>query len=258
MNLWEKGIWYLTIGLTAAALVKLWSTSLIKIYKLLFCYLAFDFLSSLVSLLIPYRTKYYGYYYFSAQTLMIVMAAFMLVEIYALALEKTPALARFLRSTVGYILGIAALTPLLWLFANRSASSQIHPYLKADLLFEQTMDATMAIFLVIISIFMTWFPVRLRRNVIVYISGFIVWSLSRSTGAHLAHQWSGNKQAMMAVNNAQMLVAMGCLLFWLLGLRREGEARTAVVGHLWNRAEADRLTEQLDAINDSLTRLRRK
>jgi hypothetical protein len=51
---------------------------------------------------------------------------------------------------------------------------------------------------------------------------------------------------------------MGCLLVWLLGLRREGESRTAVVGHLWNRAEADRLTEQLDAINDSLERLRRK
>jgi hypothetical protein len=258
LNLWAEGIRWLTIGLTAAVVVKLWLTGLINVYKLLFCYLAFDLLTSLGSFLIPYRTKYYAHYYFSAQTLMIVMAAFILVEIYALALERTPALARFLRSTVGYILGIAALTPLLWLYANGSASSQIHPYLKADLLFEQTMDATMAIFLIIISIFMTWFPVRLRRNVIVYISGFIVWSLSRSAAVHLAREWTGNKQAMMAINMAQMCVAMGCLLFWLLGLRREGEARTAVVGHLWNRAEADRLTEQLNAINDSLTRLRRK
>jgi hypothetical protein len=44
----------------------------------------------------------------------------------------------------------------------------------------------------------------------------------------------------------------------MLGFKREGEARTAVVGHLWNRAEADRLTEQLAAINNSLARMRRK
>ena len=31
------------------------------------------------------------------------------------------------------------------------------------------MDGTMGIFLILISLFMAWFPVRFRRNVIVYI-----------------------------------------------------------------------------------------
>jgi hypothetical protein len=257
VNPWEKGISCLTIALIAAILVKLWYTHLIKAYTLLFCYLAFDCVWSVAALLIPYRTKYYAHFYFSGQTISIVIAALMLVEIYWLALESTPALAAFLRSAVGYILGAATLIPIVGLWADHSASARIHPFMRADLLFEQTLDATMAIFLIIISIFMAWFPVRLRRNVIVYITGFIAWSLSRSAAVHLARQFHGNTRITLVINVSQMCTALACLSLWLIGLQREGESRTAVVGHLSNRADAGRLIQQLDAINDSIARMRR-
>jgi hypothetical protein len=256
LNPWEKGLVCLAAGLTAAVLVKLWWSGLVRVYKLLFCYLAADFLLSIGAVTIPFDTKRYGDFYFSSQTLKIVISAFVVVEIYGLALAGTPALARFGRSTVSYVLAAAALFPFAGLLLDHSQSP--HPYLRAYLLFEQTMDGTIAIFLIIISAFMAWFPVRMRRNVILYAGGFIVWSLSRSAAVHIVNQWSGNKAVNLAVNLVDMFIIMGCLLVWFLGLRREGESRTAVVGHLWNRAEADRLTEQLDAINDSLERLRRK
>jgi hypothetical protein len=120
------------------------------------------------------------------------------------------------------------------------------------------MDATMALFLVLISIFLGWFPVRMRRNVIVYIAGFIAWTLSRSALVHVINQWFRNTHLTQISNIVQMCVTLGCLCLWLVGLKREGEARTAVVGHLWNRAEAERLTKQLDSINDSLERLRHR
>jgi hypothetical protein len=105
---------------------------------------------------------------------------------------------------------------------------------------------------------MAWFPVQLRRNVIVYITGFIIWSLSRSAALHLVIQRSGDTGLSAIVNMIQQVVTVGCLLLWMIGLRKEGEGRTAVVGHLWNRAEAERLSSQLDAINDSLDRMRRR
>jgi hypothetical protein len=258
LNPWEKGIWYLTTGLTAAVLVKLWSSGLSKIYKLLFCYLLSDFLSSIGGIVIPFRTKAYGDFYFSAQTLKIVIAAFMLAEMYGRALERTPALAEFLRRTVGYVLAAAGAIPLISLWVDHSASSIAHPYLRAFFAFERTMDATMAIFLILISIFVAWFPVRLRRNAIVYIGGFIVWALSRSAYIYFISHWFNNKYAKLATNMVDMCIELGCLSLWLFGLRPEGEARTTVVGHLWNREEAERLTEQLAAINDSLERMRRR
>jgi hypothetical protein len=256
LNPWEKGILFVSTVLTGAVLAKLCWSGLVSAYKLLFCYLAADFLSSIGGLTIPYDTKRYGDFYFPTQTLKIVLGAFVLVEIYALALAGTPALARFGRNIVGYLLGAAALVPLVKVLMNHPKS--LNAYFRWFLLFEQAMDGAMALFLVIISIFMAWFPVRLKRNVILYIGGFIAWSLSRSATVHIINQWPGNKQISVVVNSIQMFIEMGCLLLWLLELRREGENRTAVVGHLWNRAEAARLTGQLDAINNSLERLRRK
>jgi hypothetical protein len=74
----------------------------------------------------------------------------------------------------------------------------------------------------------------------------------------LANQFHGNRPAIHAVNSVLNWVVIACLLLWLVGLRRGGESRTTVVGHLWNRAEGQRLAEQLEAINDSLERMRRK
>jgi hypothetical protein len=257
LNPWEKGIWWLTIVLTVAVLTRLWSSGLIRIYKLFFCYLAWDFLASVIGRSLTYNTDSYGYFYIGAQTLKIVIAAFMLAEIYSLAMEKTPALARFGRTAVGYILVAAALIPAVGLMIDRSDSAA-YPYLRAFYLFEQTMDATMAIFLILISVFMAWFPVQLRRNVIVYIFGFILWWLEHAGAAHSVNQFPKNLVAIRVISAIQMCVSVGCLIFWLIGLRREGESKTAVVGHLWNRAEAKRLTDQLDAINNSLERLRRR
>ncbi len=239
-------------------LIKLWMSGLLRIYKLLSCYLAADLLFSVAGFFIPFRTKYYAHFYFSAQTIKIVIAAFILVEIYSLALERHPALARFGRSAVGYILLAAAVLPALGLLFDHGASAGIHPYVNAFLLFEQTMDGTMAIFLILLSGFLAWFPVRMRRNVIVYIGGFIAWSLSRSVLAYVIHHWFQNKNVNHASNIVQLSIEIACLLFWLKELRPEGETRTAVVGHLWNRAEAERLTQQLDAVNQGLERLRRR
>jgi hypothetical protein len=258
MNPWEKGVWCVTTALTAAVLVKLWSSGLVKLYRLLFSFLASDCIFSIAGLFIPYLSREYAHYYFTAQTVKIVIAALMVVEIYSLALERQPALAQFVRGIIGYILLGAALIPGIALWNDHSAAAQSHPYIRYFFLFEQTMDATMAIFLILISVFLAWFPLRMRRNVILYISGFIMWSLSRSALLLTINRFFNNKQLISVSTTIQMSVALGCLLYWLIGLKREGEARTAVVGHLWNRAEADRLTQQLDAINAGLTRLRRK
>lgn len=257
MNLWEKGIWYLVIVLTAAVVVKLSVSGLFKIYKLLYSYLLLSLLSSLAALTIPYNTKAYGQFYFSTETARVIIAALVVVEVYALALENTPALARFGRNAVGYILGAAMVIPVLALLLDNTKSGEPYPYLRLYYLFEQTMDGTIGIFLILISLFMAWFPVRLRRNVIAYIAGFIIWTLTRSASAHLANRFPKNLLAIRTISSLQMCVVAGCLMWWLVVFKRGGEARTAVVGHLWNREEADRLTEQLDAINNGLARLRR-
>jgi hypothetical protein len=163
-----------------------------------------------------------------------------------------------LKGIVIYLLLGSAAIPLALMYWDRHHPAHKYPILTKFLLAERTVDSTMAIFLIVISVFLAWFPVQLRRNVIGYITGFTVWSISHSAAVHLGNRFQGNATAIGAVNFAQTCVQLGCLLYWLYSFQREGEGRTAVVGHLWNRAEAERLTEQLDAINHSLEKLRKR
>ena len=257
MKVWENGVWYLVIALTGAVLIKLLLSGLFKVYKLLFCYLGLSLFSSLAALTVSYNSPAYADLYVSSETARILLAALLVVEIYSLALENTPALARFGRNVVGYILLAAMIVPAVAVFLDNSRSGEPYPYLRLFHLFEQTMNGTIAIFLILISFFMAWFPVRLRRNVIAYISGFIVWTLTNSAVAHLVIQFRENLLAVRTISSIRMCIVAGCLGFWMAVFKREGEARTAVVGHLWNRAEAERLTEQLDALNNGLARLRK-
>lgn len=256
MSQWGQVVTYVNLGLSLAVLGMLWGARLMARYKLLVGYLLADFMLTAKGLTLAGNRNIYAQFYFGAQSVKIVIAAFVLVEIYALSLENTPALARFVRNGVAYILFVSALFPGAALLLDRSPAR--YPWLRGFFLLEQTMGAMMAIFLVLLSLFLAYFPVRLRRNVFVYSSGFIVWAVTHSAAVFLVNQSPGNLPFHAWVNFAQACLQGMCLFYWLLGFRREGELRTAVVGHLWSRAEAERLTELLGAINTRLERLRRE
>src|SRR5258706_7884862 len=110
------------------------------------------------------------------------VAVFVVLEVYQIALERHPALARFLRNSITWVLAGAAAVAALGVALDRSVpphrSIIIHHFNR----FERTMDLWMLLLLAIIVIFMAWFPVRLKRNGVLYIGGFVIYFLSRSTG----------------------------------------------------------------------------
>jgi hypothetical protein len=187
-----------------------------------------------------------------------IIASFMLVEIYSLALERQPALSEFGRGIVVYLLAAAGSIPILEIAMDHSSIAGAYPVLRTFFLIEQTIDGTIAIFLILIAIFLAWFPVGLSRNVIFYVGGFIVWFLSHSVLIHVANKWLENGPIKAAADVTDMSCAFGCLLFWMIGLRRTGVHRTVVVGHFWNRADATRLVHQLDTMNNGLESLRHR
>jgi hypothetical protein len=257
LNSWQHAVLYLYLVLTMALLWKLHATGLATTYKRLFVYLAFDGLFTLVGFAFTQNQKGYGLFYFGGQTIKIVIAAFVLIEIYSRALENTPALAQYGRNMVAYILGASALLPLVLLLIDRTTPTRFRE-LVAFLRLEQTMGAAMGTFLIILTLFLLYFPVRLRRNVLFYAGGFTAWALVHAVTVFVGIHANGNLRTGDIVNLIQSCVQVGCLLYWMAGLRKEGETLTAVVGHLWNREEAERLAEQLDSINDTLERLRRR
>jgi hypothetical protein len=121
---------------------------------------------------------------------------------------------------------------------------------------ERSLDFAILIFLLLITGLVIWFPLKVRRNIVLYISGFMVFYLSRTCGTLLANLLS--PQFLNVINNALMSLSFCCLIGWLSSLRREGEDTTDVVGHRWNPAAIERLSDQLDAINATLVRFGRR
>jgi hypothetical protein len=98
---------------------------------------------------------------------------------------------------------------------------------------------------------MLWFPVRMRRNVAVYIAGFAAYFASRWVSLmviNLKPEWVD------WANLFSGMVSLICLLYWTLAIRPEGESMESVSGIRWDPAELERLSRQLEAINSRLVR----
>ena len=111
------------------------------------------------------------------------------------------------------------------------------------------MDAWLLIVLLILSGFMAWFPVRVKRNAALCMAGFVVYFLSRVIGLLLINKvlaWQG------PIDAAMLGTGSACLLVWTMALRPESEESTVVIGHRWDPSAMERLSEQLDAINERL------
>lgn len=252
---WLRAIWYLNFGGTLALILSLARQGLYRVYPFLFAYLATDAAQTSTLLLLRTHRTAYGWTYVFSQLGKVVLAVFVILELYRLALAQRPALARFGRNTAGQVLTAAAVLALSLLMLDSSIRAGHSLILHRVNSFERTMDMWMLVFLIIICIFMAWFPVQMTRNGILYITGFVVYFLSRATGlllTNLAPHFQTN------FDIAMLIVSFACLMIWLIALRHKGEEITVVTGPRRDPARMQRLTGQLDAMNARLAEIARR
>jgi hypothetical protein len=254
LGIFERTIWYLDIVGAAALLVFLWRNGLYRTYRGLFLYLSIDLLNSLVAAPLRLDSNAFAVTYLFFRTLKVFVAVFVVSELYRLVLADHPALAAFGQKVVAGILALAGLIAASGLAMDYSAAPR-YPILKGFRVFERTMDAWMAIFLLLIACFVVWFPVRMKRNVALYIGGFAAWSLARSSMLLFINLMP--PRLVYSLGTAILTVELLCLLVWLLGLRPEGERVTTVTRRRWSPEALEHLTGQLGSINANLSRLRR-
>jgi hypothetical protein len=252
---WLTAIWYLNLAATVALALNLVRTGLVRVYRFFFVYLAADAAQSVAGLLLRTHKKAYAWNYFISQPLKVVLAVFVILELYRVVLAQRPALARFGRDSVGYALAAAAVGAFSLLMLDSAIPPGQDRILHRLFSFERTMDLWMLFFLIAISVFMTWFPVRMTRNGALYIGGFAIYFLARATGLLAVNLAPDLKKTL---DLAMLSVSFVCLAVWLVALRREGEQTTVTIGHGWNPEAMVRLTGQLDAINARLVRLSRR
>ena len=251
-----RGAFYLNLGAALALLVRLSFLQLSAVYRWLTVYLLAYAAEFLITAAIPIHSTLYGYVYMLAESTNLVLSILVVLELVDLSLAEHPAVAVFGRKAVAFAMGLAVLPAAAGVMLDSAVLPGQSRFLHRFFTAERSLDFAVLLVLLVISAFMLWFPVKLRRNIVFYIGGFAVFYFSRTFGLLAINILP--PASLKVVTNVLMSCSVGCLLAWLFGLRREDEDTTTIVGHRWNPAAMERLTAQLDAINVTLMRFRRR
>ena len=248
----ERALFYLNFIAQLVLLYRLLHFKLYRAYLSLFLYWLLQALPSVALMAISVDSRRYSYVYWGAQTINVLMAVFVVQDVYRIALLEHPALASFARRTVLGAMAIAAMVTLSGITLDSTILAGQSPAVHRFATFERSMNFVILLFLLLISVLLLWFPIRVRRNIVVYISGFVLFSASRSFGLLLANILPASDTRL--VSTVLLALTLVCLTIWIVGIQPEGELVIATPGYRRNPETMQRLSQQLDSINAALTR----
>jgi len=230
---------------------RMWRAGLHRVYVYFFSYLVLAFLQSVPLPALTYGTVLYGYAWIATEGAIACLYALIVLECYASVLRDLGGIASISRRYIKITLGIAIMMALLLLGLERTPKTVFQYFYVLD----RAVVSSLLVFVLLITVFLVYYPIPLSRNVIVYSVGYAVYFLTKAAALfvrNVNNQWQPQISALLIGTST------ACLMFWLIGLNRRGETKTLVVGHKWRPDDEERLISQLKTINASIGRAARK
>jgi hypothetical protein len=244
----------LLIG-SALMAYKLYRTGLYRLYPIFFAYFTFRIPNGIWPLFFDGASPTYQKIWISTEPIILTFYILMIRELYRLVLEKYKGLytlgrwAMYLAMTVSVIISGLSLLPRIK--PSTAQRSKMMAYVLAT---ERGVNTALAIFIVLLLLFLSRYPVRLSRNVRTHSVIYSVFFLS-NTFVVLMRSLFGLRMV-DEVNIALMGVAAVCLVAWLALLSPQGAeavapAPSATLGPQYEH----RLLTQLDSLNAALLKV---
>src|SRR4029078_12493388 len=170
----ERALAYLNFIAELWLIWRLLRCGLHRRYQSLFIYWLAQALANGAILSIPNFTYLYLYVYWGAQTMNIFMAVFVVQDLYKIALSEYPAVASFGRRTMMGVLAIASFLAVSGLLLDTAIPEGQPAAITRFATFERSMNFVVLVYLLLISSLLLWFPIKVRKNIAVYILGFVL------------------------------------------------------------------------------------
>jgi len=230
--------------------LKLYRTGLFRRYPVFFAYFIFRIPNSIWPIILPRESDNYFYLWVLTDPIGLGFYIFMVVELYKSVFERYRGLYSLGRwvmyASVAISVTISALSLLPAIRPQAIQGSKIMSYVLAT---ERGVDTALAIFIILMLCFLSFFPLRLGRNVRVHALVFSVFFLSnnfvlvmRSNFGMKFEDW---------VNTSLLCVVAASIIVWLTMLRSTGEDSRQAPVALGPEYES-RLLAHLDSINNAL------
>lgn len=243
-------------SLLASALLalKLLKTGLRRRYRVFFWFCCFSIADSLWPLFITNTSSQtFLRIWMLAQPVSWLFHILLVAELYRLILEGHPGIYSLGRWAMYGAVVVAICISILSLLPHFTPRTpQQSRYLGLEFATDRGIDFALGLFLILILLFLSRFPIELSRNVLVHAAVYTVYFFSNAFAVFLRTLFG------VRANNSTSLVLMGgvCLCFagWLILLTPRGEKVTAHLPTISPQREKNAL-RQLEALNATLLKI---
>lgn len=203
-----------------------------------------------------FASDLYGWLWVATEPALWVLYILVVLELYGLVLQKYKGIASLGRWAIFGGLGLALAVSSLTLSADLGNRGEKFPIILYTAVIHRGVASSLVIFLLLITAFLSWYPVPLSRNVVVHSIAYAVYFLSMTINLLVRNISGGQLTELTNILSSAMCIV--CLGVWICFLNRRGEAETVRVRQQWRPTDEQHLMEQLDAINSTLLRAARK
>lgn len=249
-------LWLLSLILTGALIASLAMKRLAGVYRWFFVFLCSQLAQSVLLIPLDVNSERYWFAYIATQSIICVLNILVVLELYSLALAGHPGIATLSRwamlAAIAVAVGLSAIT----LSADLGGPAGQFPILVYERVVERGILSSLFAFLLLITAFLGWFPLAVKRNLVLHAGVFSMYILATGMVFFMMNvtRTDGND-----ANGAVVLLIIDfCLIAWLLFLNKQGEDAVVVVRRKWHPEDEERLSEQLDSLNSLLLKPPRK
>lgn len=246
----------LTLLGSVLTVVKLYSTDLYRRYRMFFLLFLFQIPNTIWPLFIDYHSRLYQYLWTGTEPISWLLYGLVVLELYRLVLEKHRGLyslgrwMMYLAVIVSVIISIISILPKIK--PRSSLHSRTLGYLFAT---QRGVYFSLVLFIVLILLFLSRYPIHLSRNVLVHAALYSIFFLCGTLGVLLRSLFGD--RALDQVNLFLTGMSSICVLAWFFLLTKKGEESQTNLP-LFGPEQERRALLQLDALNATLLKVSRK
>ncbi len=240
----------------AVTAVRLSLSGLHRKYRVFFAYLIFSTVQALTALLMNTRSPTYARVWLTMEPVLWIFYFLVVLELYRLVLERHRGLLTLGRWALYACMPVSIVNSLATLLPNLgNAAFQRSRLLLYYSAIERGVVFSLLIFLFLILVMLSRYPVHLSRNVVVHCVVYSAFFLSNSLGLFLYSVFGRRIDA--NVSTALMGITSICVLLWAFLLNPRGEAHLISVAQL-DPDQEERVLDKLNSLNRAVLKAAQK
>ncbi|MBI4908871.1 MAG: hypothetical protein HY820_34945 [Acidobacteria bacterium] len=249
-----QAFWIFGSIATVVLAVRLWFSGLAVVYRSFFAFLCFTIARDLFLRAVTLPRDVYAYFYMFTQAVVAFLMGLVIAELFSLVLRQYPAIRTVSRWALLGIVIVCAVGGSLLFYLQATAAAKLGPQWRLPLFFaaERSVYIALTASILLGTLVLTWYPIRLPRNVVVHFFLFTTYFLCKALSTLIRAYVTRQQYALVDV--AWLGLSGLLVVTWAVLLKPSGEHVDVVVGHRWNPGDQEKLLTQLEGINSALAR----